>query len=326
MPRKKVKKARSSAPTLRQLISLPNQADELSELADWVEVSAWIQSDYQVSREEVLSVFSFASDSNDAEEKVSKLWDELKTRAVILQDHYPFALSPGEEIFQFKNNDRYKAYLFCLLLSFVGLTKINSRTFPAASIFEELCSSVAQKYISSESVPAKSLHFGWPRNSWPRRQRSLLKALPELIRTLGDGENLIDGVRSGRSAHTGDAGLDIAAWRPFVDERRGMLVFLGQCATSRDHNSYMKKLGDLDSFLLECVNFNFPNTLGLFIPHILSDNDQSHKEYWERIKRRKNIPFDRIRIALYGESWSNSKLDTFLSSQRKKLKQEHSLT
>lgn len=329
MPRKKVPRehAKRKIFAIRQLLPIPS-TQGVSELADWLEVSVWAQSDLKISRQEVVSSFTFESTNDDAEEKVNTIWDELKTRAIFLKDKYSFKFSDSEEIFFFNNTpSQGVAYIFCLLLSYIGLTELTSKkTTDGSFLFEKLCSYVANKYVSDNiGSKTKNLQFGAPRKEWPASKKTFKPALKELIRQLGDGDYCSDEVRIRPSTNQGDGGLDIVAWRSFPDEKRGMFIFLGQCATAKDRNEYVEKAGDLEKFLSVCVSFKFPYILGLFVPHILSHNDVIHEESWETIKRQNNIPFDRTRIVLYGNDWQDKTTSLLLNTWRTKIKRQYSL-
>jgi hypothetical protein len=319
--RKAVRKKTQKSNPVRQLLPLPNTQD-IAELADWIEVSAWSQSDKKISRSEVASVFVFGEDQSEAESKIDDIWREIEYRVFFLKDKYPFCLSSDSEIFSLKLEEQnVSAYIFCLLLSFYGLPKLLSKKTTGGSyLFEKLCTHVAGKYVSdSFGSVTKSIQFGSPRKEWPSNKKPLVKAISELIDQIGSGTNKADGVRDLKNPgeNNGDGGLDVVAWRCFPDDKTGFIVLFGQCATAKDHKGCVEKVGDLERFLKEYVDFDFSHILGLFVPHVLSCGDEYN---WKKIERHKNIPFDRIRIGFYGYDWSNGEVDILLKKTREKIK------
>lgn len=320
----------------RQLIKTPEGSVGVGIYADWLEISVWAQSDHQISRQEVISIFTIGEEIKDpemvssgAENQVNQIWDEIKTRVLELKKAYPFKLSDNEEIFYLPKDDYINlSYIFCLLISYFGLSDLmNKNTSKASNLFEGLCTYVAQKYLSDDLGDNGYLQFGAPRTSWKKHTRPLPKAIDEIIKNIGDGTNRVLGIKVGRKiiADGGDGGLDVIAWRKFPDKRPGYLLFFGQCATSKNYSVYLGKLFEHQNFLLTHLDTDLSPVFGFFIPHSLTINDQENKGYWEQIKRSKNIPFDRNRIALYGYSWKNDEVDKYIPIWRKSIQKENCL-
>lgn len=331
MPKRKVAKRKTRSKSLaHQLLTIPKDR-RVGDLADWLEVSAWAQTDAKISRAEVVAPFSFEEDSTVADEIIDQIWDEIRTRALHLGDKYPFELSPDEQIFSFKGDDagaNPTPYLICLLISYLGLPAFSSsKTTQGSFLFEKLCTHSAKQYLSDPYCKANGLQFGSPRKDWKKKVKKFPQAVDELILSIGDGENRVSSVRNTTKVvgDGGDGGLDVVAWRPFIDNKRGCLLLFGQCATSRSKDDYMSKVGELNTFLQENLTSDFPVIFGFFLPHSLTHNDDDHKNSWERIKRQKNIPFDRNRIVFYGGDWENLEANKLLKSWRKKIKDDYKL-
>jgi hypothetical protein len=326
---KRKRRTQKSVPKVaaRQLLPIPVDSG-IGELADWLEASVWAQSDCKGSREEVVSLFTFERDAEDAQKLVGQIWDEVNTRALYLGDRYPFKLSADEEIFTFKEDGPNLSYLLCLLVSFFGLPTLTSyKTTDGSYLFEKLCTHVAGSYLSNDMAKASSLQFGTPRKDWTKQVKKFPQAVIELAARMGDGESRIDAVRNTEKVvgDGGDGGLDVVAWRSFSDGKKGSLMLLGQCATAKKHEEYMKKLKEVETFLEMYFSADFPFVGGFFVPHALTQNDDDHKRNWEKIKRCKNIPFDRVRIALYGSGWSDASATDLVSKWRAKVRKEHAL-
>jgi hypothetical protein len=339
MPRKKAtpvnratvakkKVVRKTKTPTRQLMEMPTDTS-VGNLADWLEVSVWAQTDQKISREEIMSVFNFGRESEEAQEEIDNIWDEIKLRASHLQDKYPFSLSSNEELFTLKTEDSVNvSYLFCLVMSYFGLSALTAGSVTAgAHLFENLCTYAAEKYISGEPGTVHSMQFGAPRTEWLKKHKPFHKAMDEMIRKLGHGTSRVAEVRdiAHTVAHGGDGGLDVVAWRAFPDDKRGSLILFGQCAAVKKPADYMAKILQLSAFMNENMIAQFPYLFVFFLPHTLTANDPDHTRLWERILSNDNIPFDRNRIALYGNDWVNAPATKLLSQWKKKIKTEHAL-
>lgn len=339
MPRKPKRKQKgnrkSSVSLARQLIKMPDGSVGNGIYADWLEISAWAQSDRQISRQDVVSAFTIGEEiqttdaiSSEAEEKVQQIWYELKSRATDLKNAYPFEFSENEERFFYKNKETNLSYIFCLLISYYGLSDLMTKnTTKGSNLFEALCTYVADKYLADDLGKCGNLQFGAIRLGWEKKKRPLPQAVDELIKHLGEGTNKVAKIRAGRKivADGGDGGLDVVAWRKFPDNRLGYLLFFGQCATAKNHAEYLGKLHEHQGFLDTHLSMDLKPVFGFFLPHSLTPNDEENQGYWNQIKMNKNIPFDRIRIALYGQTWKSDEVKKYLPSWQTWIQKENSL-
>lgn len=319
----------------RQLIKMPSEPVNNGIYTDWMEISAWAQSDGHISRQDIISSFTIGEEvkgpddiNSQAEEQVSQIWYEIKTRISDLQEAYPFALSENEENFFYKKTQTNLSYIFCLLISYYGLSDLmHKNTSKGSNLFEGLCTYVAHEYLSNDLGECGNLQFGSQRYGWEKKKRPLPKAVDELINCLGEGINTVHKIKVGQKivADGGDGGLDVVAWRKFPDKRTGYLLFFGQCATAKNHSEYLNKLKEHQCFLETHLNIDMDPVFGFFLPHSLTGNDGENKGHWERIKMTKNIPFDRTRIALYGREWENEEVSKFLPVWQTRIKKENSL-
>jgi hypothetical protein len=322
MPRKKKSKI-AKYTGKRQFLPLDVNQNEISKLADWLEISAWAQTDSEVSRQEIVTAFNIASNNVEAEQKVHQIWHEIITRTIAMGDSYPFRFSNNKEIFKFSTEKQCRAYIFCLLLSYFGQPKLNTTDFKVASVFEHLCTHVSENFISDGTSLTQSLQFGSPRSGWGAGTRGFNTSLEILIKSLNHGKNIVANVRGIQSSSKGDGGLDVVAWRRFPDNKKGMLLFLGQCATAQDLRECVAKVNDLDNFTTRYVSFEFSKLLGWFVPHIVSStNDEDHKYHWEVINQHNNIPFDRTRIIHQESEWNYPRLTTKLRKWKKEIQKE----
>lgn len=336
-PQKRKAGAKKKRPSsfARQLIEMPSGSVGNGVYADWLEISAWAQSDGQISRHDVIAAFTIEEEPqkpedicSEAEKRVSEIWYEIKTRITDLKGAYPFTLSENEESFSYKETGVNLSYIFCLLVSYYGLSQLmNKNTSKGSHLFEGLCTYVANKYLSDDIGESGDLQFGSKRYNWEKKKQPLPKAVDELINQIGEGTNKVEKIKIGQKivADGGDGGLDVVAWRKFPDKRLGYLLFFGQCATAKDHSEYLNKLTEHQSFLDTHLNIDQKPIFGFFLPHSLTHNDDENKGYWERIKMTKNIPFDRNRIALYGQKWENEEASNALPGWQSWIQKENSL-
>jgi hypothetical protein len=91
-------------------------------------------------------------------------------------------------------------------------------------------------------------------------------------------------------SHSGDGGLDVAAWRPFRDGRPGHIVLLGQCTVERDWFHKAKDLGE-DSWR-GWIDFAKAPHLVLAVPYVIPDAF----EKWDELRRLTHTALDRMRL------------------------------
>jgi len=304
-------------------LPLPSESTRHVKLADWVELSALLQKDKAVSKSDVASNFEGFQEDEATREIVDSIWAELQLRSDFLKEKYPF--SANQETLTAKNPEVFNwAYIFCLLISYVGVadgTKLRWwKKEKIASLFEELCAEGSKNYIKDEGGVGESLQFGTPRSTWKKEHKYINNAIVFLKEKIKDGD-IVSSVRTRprrRRGDGGDGGLDIVAWRHFRDLRPGKIIILGQCATAK--NNYMEKIEEAHNFEKQKMRIHTPHLFGFFLPHLLSDRDDDYREEWQTIANCPSIPFDRIRIALYGSSWQSGEFQKIFRKIGPKLK------
>ena len=262
--------------------SIPPPASDPITLADWLELRAFLADDKNVSaadlRRELVRMGIPEDEESDVETLVDDTFSELEDRSEACRESYPFSLSPS--VLQAQENGDHWAYIFCLLLSWLGVGNDRAKGKPTR-LFEKVAAVAAKGYVAGES-----LHFGFPRRTLPS---NFIKALEEVCRATGEGSSPR---RRSSSQHVKDAGLDIIAWKSFPDKRQAQVMLFGQCAAGKNWEDKLSELQPrsfIDTHLQEAPAVD--PLRGFFTPFRLS------KRGWYEKAKQAGILFDRCRIA-----------------------------
>ena len=208
---------------------------------------------------------------------------ELEDRLDACSGAYAFEV--GSRSIQFKPDTRGDVYPFLLLLSLRG-AEAGPTSVNAVKLFEEVCAHAAQTYLGGADQGAESYVFGFPRRTDPKGFKA---ALDDLCMRMGEG----DGCRVRPTVRDQqDARLDVAAWKPFDDKRRGKIIGFGQCATG---TNWRAKLMELQPKVF-CAKWmrSMPTVLPLrmfFVPFRVNTYQ------WDNTCHDGGVLFDRCRLA-----------------------------
>jgi hypothetical protein len=252
-------------------------------LADWLEISSILSMDSDSSRGDLESALRIASfdgitDSEEIERKVLDVFDELEQREMAAAYAYPFNIEGG--ILKLKSAwTNYPAYIFCLFLSYFGL----SETRVAPKLFESVSCQAAKGYLNGNAVS-----FGSPRTELPSNFPS---AVTKLCRLIGEGGQFLEQP----SLYRKDDTLDLVAWVDFIDKLPSKVFMFGQCAAG---DNWGDKLAELqpDAFWKQWMMESLVSPIPIksfFIPHRIESNR------WNFISRKAGIVFERCRIAYW---------------------------
>lgn len=295
-------------------VDLPRERQDPIKLADWMEVNALVDEDASCSLDDLTSRLKIEVDSSNRdggklESFRAEVSREILARYRELGNAYPFKLSENLlSVTDTKRLSNYQAYLFCLIVSFVGLER-GARILKlwkiqeATCTFEEMCTFAARNFISCREVQAKAVKFGAPRRDWKHEHRSFTKALPRLKELLEEGA-IKPNVTTPRRK---DAGLDVVAWRRFPDGKMSNLFLLGQCAAGND---FMSKKRDLMEFAAYYA-LDVGVVHSFFVPHLFDEQD------WQGLYFKEvGIVFDRRRITIFASKWRTTNFNALLKTTR----------
>jgi hypothetical protein len=287
-------------------------------LADCLELSSVIEKDGSSAFTELKSSLTPFSSNDQIDNILTEVTQEISLRVRRLGEAYPFEIN--KEIVKLKSNDKINwAYLFCLMLSYIGPENGNKlKIWNEQKIcrkFEKICFLTALNYIKGQCGASEGFHFGTPRVEWGEHKR-IDRALAQVKYNLNDG-NVKYQVPSKKRivADGGDGGLDLIVWRDFPDGRVGKLLLLGQCSASKEDYINKASSDELDKFNRDYFAIESQKIKAFFLPHLLSDIDEDKRNEWIKINRVA-IVFDRSRIAIWAQDWSDAEFRILLNKKR----------
>ena len=179
---------------------------------------------------------------------------EIRRRIIDGGSGYPFR-TDGEMLELKPKVPRLTPYAFCLMVC--------DRDYwvdgdPSPRMFEHIALDALMAYLHGDGV-----RFGAPRDGCDRAIKLALDRLSELT---GDPLTSIFPVKNTDK----DLGLDVVAWKNFVDQRASKVLVYMQCATG---NNWYSKRGDLDLSIGGVWNQTFAWTTapvkGMAIPFVV---------------------------------------------------------
>lgn len=219
-----------------------------------------------------------------ADELSSDAFVVLEDRAAFVGERYPFAVEP--DLISLRISDWREAivYAFLLALNARYVYGLSREFHLAARIFERVVRFAMAAYVDGEAE-----HFGWPRDGEPG-ERNFAAALPGVLRKLGESaairyEDIPTKIK--------DNEVDVFAWRPLGDRRRGQLILMCQCAIGADWNDKGIRMEKWDPFVMFAVTpvgaSAFP-----FVPKAMEDDPKYDHVY---LSKSVGLWFDRLRLA-----------------------------
>lgn len=206
----------------------PSNEDDVSEVADWVEMMV-LSSSEPFKRGTLVKTL----EREDARLSADEVIDELQQRAELMADRWPLELDADTSVLSLRTGALNRSlYTFLAALGLRVNIDHNGRV-----LFEECVTE-----LSATLVGRPALRIGHPRRA------PMPAPLKEAIERYCEESAELEGIRKAPASNDKDLGLDVAAWWEFKDQRGGYLHFLGQCATGAD---WVDKLNDLHVPLLK---------------------------------------------------------------------------
>ena len=214
-------------------------------------------------------------------------FDELETRDQACGLASGYAFDVRANFIEAKGEAEKSIYVFLLLLARYGHLAAK-QVARADSLFEEIAAAAVRGYLGGSAAGVEAVAFGPTRR---KKGKGFRCAVDELCARLGEGGGIST---EPAASDQKDAKLDVVAWTPFPDRRRGKLVMFGQCATGKNWQGKVTELQP-ESFcrlwLREALHI-IPGRV-FFVPFTIPDHG------WNIAISRAGIVFDRCRIAAH---------------------------
>ena len=263
------------------------------EFADYLELLCIVNGgEYSIS--DAQSQIDIISDEDDQEgimneddllyDSLQNALEEIDHRHISCAGHYPFTSDRNRIIFDAGQDiiEQKRALVYQYLLLATRLNMIDHKIvedIDGTLLFEEISALAVKNYFGSN---AESLIFG------TAAQGGFKDKISQLILKLGEGAEAKEPEESTNDER--DGGLDVVAWRPFADKRKGKMIGFGQCKTGTTWRMQVGLL-DPDDF---CKTYFKDQPISK--PINLFFVAESFKENYESIFRKAGIMFDRCRI------------------------------
>jgi len=222
---------------------------------------------------------------SEADELSSDTFIVLEDRAAFVGERYPFRVESNLITFAVPSWRDGIVYAFLLALNARYVYGLSPDAGFAARIFERLVRVAMAAYVDGEAE-----HFGWPRDGAPG-ERNFAAALPVLLRKLGEHAAIR---YEDIPAKIKDNEVDVFAWRPPGDGRRGQLIIMCQCAIGGGWNDKGIRLDKWDPFITFAVTpvgaAAFP-----FVPSAIEEDPNFDYLY---LSRSVGLWFDRLRLTV----------------------------
>ena len=228
-----------------KLPNLPSPKAGVHELADFAELSCWIEG--STSAREIIAYLVRIDDNDtnegcdDDEDKNTDLLDEvmneIERRVVACASGYPFTLGAEGTVLKCLTSEakdtRFIVYLYLLLSTRLNMKDNRKHAgIDGADLLETLSAHALRTYLGPNK--AKSFVLG------TAKQGKFKDKVEKLCSDLREGS----GFRSLDYAPTQakDDALDIVAWIPFADRLPGQLIVFAQCKTGTNWRDFTSQL------------------------------------------------------------------------------------
>lgn len=252
------------------------EIENREQIADWVETTL-------LARGRPLGLTSLATCALDdcqlSEASLASGIQAMRTRARVLGEGYPFEVT---DIAVRASHDAARSIYAALLLLSPGSPYrqlISTKpTSDMAVLFERFTVQAAKTLLGANS---DAVRFGWPSDEG--RPERFGDAIEWLAKRMG-----VDSGTAFRPPKRKDGGVDVVAWRPFPDGRKGFPVTLVQCTLQKE---IVPKSRDIDLRIWSgWLTLEVDPLVILSIPGTVASGED-----WDEIAVRSLI-LDRIRI------------------------------
>ena len=213
-------------------------------------------------------------------DRIQAWFNNMTSRDSAFNNFYPFIVKSNNIQLKDSLTDCHKLYIFLLLSASQKYIKRAGNTLPED--FEKVSLIALKNYLPDNAI---SHIFG-------TKSSRYTGTLEDKIRHLaGDLKYKID-TNNFQGNNTGDAGLDLVAWLPFLNDenQNNMQIFLAQCSTGK---KWENKQHETTKITKHYINFKSKANYTFFMPYDCRNTDRSFAE--ESIIFD-GLFFDRVRI------------------------------
>lgn len=189
-------------------------------LADWIETTLLVSSPGSLSLERLFAMAE--EDLNVSSDRASMAVTVMDRRRQVLGDLYPFKVVRGIAVKHVGTAPLTLAYKSLLFLTPGSLARQllgDLHIGDMGNLLEDVAESALQSFWGTGG---RAIRFGFP-SRWDR-PREFDQAVVWLARRIG-----LEPGRGYRPPRRRDGGVDVVAWRPFLDGRSGFPIALAQC-------------------------------------------------------------------------------------------------
>lgn len=277
-----------------KLGNIPSIKDDISEIADFLEIKCLFSEEGIFSIESAKNALSVESDElhfegidDDDDRTYNRLMEvfaELKQRKNDCNDFYPFIIN--NDLISFNNDCKEEiAQIYKYLLFATRANMKNDRLFgegkDATLIFEILSQYICKSYFGNKSI---SMVFG------TATEMTFKDKVKELIKQLNYKSEVKEPV--GSNGKRKDGKLDVIVWNPFKDKRDSMLIGMAQCKTGTHWDDTLTQLQPSNFFR----NYMYYSPIAEPVRLFFITESLAVSEQWEERARNAGILFDRQRI------------------------------
>jgi hypothetical protein len=301
----------------------PPAGNASATLADWLEARMLLGGDEEISREQIRRLLSaepldLSGHGDDVEQadverltrfdrRVDALLLEIERRSQVAPRIYPFRVE--EQLVLREHVVGERAYLFLLWLSLQDAPFRDGRLDDVEEAFDDIARAAllvlvgpdgearlfAQRYATDPATEAVRPTDFAEAIDWLRAHLKL---------AAGQGEVSSDAEADGDNSDSGEAdddrelplrtysdgGVDVVAWRHFLDGRSGFPVLLAQCTVQL---KWRPKTRDVSLELWRSwIDFPTPPTKLLIIPFAIAES----AKWWRDRNRLAGMILDRLRV------------------------------
>ncbi len=256
----------------------PPQSTAAASVADWVEGSMLLEQIRSMSKAAIRDRLLGVGLGDDPETIVELTFAEVSRRHGIAPLVYPFRESDSAIVVDISLD----ATLYeCLLWLAMSPAYRHLKQFARADyVFDHIVRFAIASWLGPAS---KSVRFAWP--SYDQRPKAFPKAMEWLAGLMGLRLNAL-----AKRPAVKDGGVDIVAWRPFLDTRIGFIVVLCQATLQSDLDRKARDI-IIDKWR-GWISLGKDPVTALAVPFAVS----IASEEWEELSTIVHVVLDRFRL------------------------------